>query len=231
MPDDFVRSGDVDFVDVSPETLRHLVAAGLVVPSDRIQAALSYAYRPDRISALRELALLWLADRVEAELEEYLVRHRVTRLPIGRERVLVAVSTTAHTARVIDRAVYIARRMTGTLHGVHIIPDDGLVHSTPTALDEHRKRLEANGGELSIVRADSIAEGLAGAAGRFRATQLVLGAPSRRNLVSLARGSLVAPLRRGLDCDFHLVTRLERSNYVPATAMNRQAVQDIESDR
>jgi two-component system sensor histidine kinase KdpD len=207
VPDEFVRSGDVELIDVSPEVLRQRVAAGLIVPQERIDAALSYAFRADHIGALRELALLWLAGRVEDELDDYLARHGIARLPVGRERILVAVSESGSSAHVIDRAVQIAKRMLAAIQGVHVIPDDGLVRSTSRTLDGHRTRLEANGGELTIVRADSVADRLASAAGRFRATQLVIGAPARRNLVSVASGSAVALLRRGLDCDMHLVAR------------------------
>jgi two-component system sensor histidine kinase KdpD len=207
VPDEFVRRGDVALIDTTAELLRQRVAAGLIVAPDRADAALSYAFRPDRIAALRELALLWLADRVEAELEEYLARHTVTRVGVGRERVVVGVSAAVNSARVIDRAAQLARRMLATLHGVHVVPDDGLAHTTPSTLADHRARLEAEGAELSIVRADSVAAGLTSAVERYNATQLVVGAPSQRRLVSLASGSLLSLVRHGIDCDLHVVAR------------------------
>ena len=60
-------------VDMTPEALRRRLAHGNVYPADRIDAAMSNYFRPGNLAALRELALLWVADRVEDQLQEYLL--------------------------------------------------------------------------------------------------------------------------------------------------------------
>ena len=50
---------------MSPESLRRRMSHGNIYPADRIDAALANYFRPGNLSALRELALLWLADRVD----------------------------------------------------------------------------------------------------------------------------------------------------------------------
>jgi two-component system sensor histidine kinase KdpD len=73
VPDAVVRRADqIELVDMSPEALRRRMAHGNIYPAERIDAALANYFRPGNLGALRELALLWVADRVEESLSAYL---------------------------------------------------------------------------------------------------------------------------------------------------------------
>ena len=54
---------------MSPEALRRRMAHGNIYPPERVDAALANYFRPGNLAALRELALLWVADRVEESLQ------------------------------------------------------------------------------------------------------------------------------------------------------------------
>ena len=93
MPDAVVRRAEqVELVDMTPEALRRRMAHGNVYPAERIDAALSNYFRPGNLAALRELALLWVADRVEDALQDYLRDHGIDRAWETRERVVVALT-------------------------------------------------------------------------------------------------------------------------------------------
>ena len=86
IPDAVVRGADqVELVDMSPEAIRRRMAHGNIYPPERIDAALGNYFRPGNLGALRELALLWLADRVDEALAEYRGRHG-HRPPVGDAR-------------------------------------------------------------------------------------------------------------------------------------------------
>jgi two-component system, OmpR family, sensor histidine kinase KdpD len=69
VPDPVVRAADqVELVDMDPEALRRRMAHGNIYRADRIDAALANYFRTGNLTALRELALLWVADRVDQEL-------------------------------------------------------------------------------------------------------------------------------------------------------------------
>ena len=53
---------------MTPEALRRRMAHGNIYPAERIDAALGNYFRPGNLAALRELALLWVADRVDEAL-------------------------------------------------------------------------------------------------------------------------------------------------------------------
>jgi two-component system sensor histidine kinase KdpD len=72
IPDDVVRRADqIELVDMAPEALRRRIVHGNVYPRERVDAALGNYFRVGNLTALRELALLWVADRVDDELLEY----------------------------------------------------------------------------------------------------------------------------------------------------------------
>ena len=72
VPDDVVRAADqIELVDMTPEALRRRMAHGNIHAAEKVDAALANYFRPGNLSALRELALLWLADRVDESLERY----------------------------------------------------------------------------------------------------------------------------------------------------------------
>ena len=76
LPDQVARRADqIELVDMTPEALRRRMVHGNVYPPDRIEAALTHYFRPGNLTALRELALLWLADRVEEGLQRYRAEH------------------------------------------------------------------------------------------------------------------------------------------------------------
>ena len=91
VPDEVVRAADqIELVDITPEALRRRLAHGNVYAPERVDAALSNYFRQGNLTALRELALLWLADQVDAALEKYREDNKITDTWEARERVVVA---------------------------------------------------------------------------------------------------------------------------------------------
>ena len=86
VPDDIVRRADqLELVDMAPEAIRRRMAHGNIYPAERIDAALANYFRPGNLGALRELALLWVADRVE-EIAARLPRRPRHLRPVGDPR-------------------------------------------------------------------------------------------------------------------------------------------------
>jgi len=123
IPDEVVRRADeLQLVDLTPDALRNRLARGDVYPPERIDTALANYFRPGNLSALRELALAWLADRVDETLAEYRARHGIDEPWETRERILVALTGSADGDRLVRRAARVAQRTKGDLVAVHVIP-------------------------------------------------------------------------------------------------------------
>lgn len=177
VPDSVVRGADqIELVDMSAEALRRRMAHGNIYPAERIDAALSNYFRPGNLGALRELALLWVADRVDESLQSYLEDHGIDEVWETRERVLVAVSSAATSDTLIRRGARIARRAKGDLLAVHVVSSDGRIGaSEPDGLATRQRLVTELGGAYREVVADDAATALIAFARSEHATQLVLG--------------------------------------------------------
>ncbi|HYT39937.1 MAG TPA: ATP-binding protein, partial [Acidimicrobiia bacterium] len=160
------------------------------------------------LAALRELALLWLADRVDETLQRYRAVHGIRRPWETRERVMVALTGAPGGEQLIRRAARMAARAKADLVGVHIYAEDGLRAPPTDLLDGHRELLEEFGGTYHEIHSSDVAGALVGLARTENATQLVLGASLRSRVSELLRGSVINEvIRQSGPIDVHVVSR------------------------
>ena len=229
VPDAFVRSADqIELVDMSPEALRRRMAHGNVYPAEKVGAALANYFRPGNLAALRELALLWVADRVEDSLQDYLTDQGITTTWETRERVVVALTGAAGGQQLIRRAARIAGRLHGDLVGVHVANPDGLSSTSGEGLERQRSLLVELGGTYREVVGHEVAASLAAFAQAEQATQVVIGATQRSRLSEFARGSVASQLQRSLaTVDVHIIATESVSDGAaarPARSGRRSAI-------
>lgn len=208
VPDRLVRAADqIELVDMDPEALRRRMAHGNIYAPEKVDVALGNYFRAGNLTALRELALLWMADRVDDSLQEYLTVHGITDSWETRERVIVAVTGAPSGEQLIRRAARMASRAKAELLGVHVLSGDGLAERSATDLDRHRQLLEDLGGTFHEVVGSDVAQALTSFAEAERATQLVVGASGRARWRELLQGSVInAVARRAGSFDLHVIS-------------------------
>jgi two-component system, OmpR family, sensor histidine kinase KdpD len=210
VPDAVVRAASqVELVDMTPEALRRRMAHGNVYPAEKIDAALNHYFRAGNLAALRELALLWLADKVDEGLQQYREEHDIHGTWEARERVVVALTGGPEGETLIRRAARVAARSAGgELLAVYVTRSDGLSGANPAALATQRRLTESLGGSYHQVVGDNVPEALLAFARAENATQLVLGASRRKWLNTLLTGPGVSwrTIRESGDIDVHIVT-------------------------
>jgi two-component system sensor histidine kinase KdpD len=221
VPDAMVRAADqVELVDMTPEALRRRMAHGNIYPPEKIDAALTNYFRTGNLTALRELALLWLADKVDEGLQRYRAAHGIHGTWEARERVVVALTGGQEGETLIRRAARIAARSAGgDLLAVHVARSDGLTGADPAELATQRRLTESLGGTYHQVVGDHIPDALLTFARAENATQLVLGASRRSWLSALLTGPGIGTrtIRGSGDIDVHIVThsRMGRGRGLP----------------
>lgn len=209
VPDSFLRGAEqIEVVDLAPQALRDRLSGGFVYPAERIDAALSNYFRLGNLTALRELALIWLADEVDQALKGYRKDHGIDSTWEARERVVVALTGGPEGETLLRRGARIAARSAGgELIAVHITSQDGLRSGNPATLAEQRALVEKLNGTYHQVIGEDIPTALVEFARSVNATQLVLGA-SRRGRVTAAftgPGIGATVVRESGDIDVHMV--------------------------
>ena len=209
IPDQVVRRADqIELVDMAPEALRRRLAHGNVYAAEKVDAALANYFRVGNLTALRELALLWVADRVDEGLARYRAEQGIDAPWPTRERVVVALTGGPEGEVLVRRGARIAGRTAGReLVAVHIARGDGLSGATPDALARQRVLVESLGGTFHTVVGDDVAAALLDFARGVNATQLVVGVSRHARWRHFAGGSVADAVARGSgEIDVHLVT-------------------------
>lgn len=209
VPDQVVRSADqIELVDMSPQALRRRMAHGNIYTADKIDAALSRYFREGNLTALRELALLWLADRVDEGLERYREQHEIDSTWATRERIVVPVSGGPESSTLMRRAARIAsRRSGGEWQALYVTRQDGLTGIAPDQLTRLAAKADELGGTFHTVVGDDPADAVLAFARAENATQIVIGASRRGRVSTLLRPGVGERVVTGSgDIDVHIVT-------------------------
>src|SRR5690242_15065434 len=229
VPDEVVRRAQqVELVDITPEALRRRMAHGNVYAPERVDAAMANYFQPRNLTALREMALLWLADQVEVALQRYRSDQQVTDIWETRERVVVALTGGPESETVLRRAARIAERSgSAELFAVHVLRGDGLA-GAPVGASAALRRLAVDvGASFHAVVSDDVPTALLDFARGVDATQLVVGTSRRSRPARVVSESIGARVVQDSGhIDVHMVTHAEagrgirlprRFSAVPAT--------------
>ena len=216
VPDWVLRKADqIELVDSSPEQLRRRMIHGNIYPPEKVPQALSHYFRTDNLTALRELALRFLADETEEQLLEYLRHQRKDVVWETHERILVGVTTAPGTDAIVRRASRMASRIKADLQVLHVLaprqagpfPDDQLITLRQVAADV--------GAEWNEVRSDDPAQALIDFARSGHFTQIVVGSSGRSRFQELlGGGSIVRKIARlcaPAAIDVHIIARRDVS--------------------
>jgi len=102
VPDSFLdRARDIVLIDLPPRELIERLNQGKVYVPEQAASALQSFFSPSNLTALRELALQQIADRVDADLREHMTARGTGPVPI-RRRVLAAIDG-------LDNSEYLVR--------------------------------------------------------------------------------------------------------------------------
>jgi two-component system, OmpR family, sensor histidine kinase KdpD len=200
VPDWVVRRADqVEFVDASPGQLRHRLRHGEIYPAGQDSQALTHFFRADNLTALRELALRFLAGEPAEDFTRHLARLRArARNDVG-ERMLLGVTPAPGAEDMVRRAARMAARIEAELQVVNVTSqeagtgrqgsDDGLARLRRVAADV--------GASWRDLDADNLASALVAYAMSEQVTQIVVGSSQRSRWHELmGGGSIVGRVSR-----------------------------------
>ncbi|NYI75606.1 DUF4118 domain-containing protein [Nocardioides panzhihuensis] len=208
VPDDLVRTADmIHLVDMAPQALRRRMAHGNVYKPENIDASLTSYFRVGNLTALRELALLWLADRVDDALGDYRREHQISHPWPTKERIVVAVTGGPESETLLRRGARLCQRAKGSeLVAVHVVSADGLTRSAGD-LPRSQSLTRSLGGTFHTVIGDDPATAIVDFAAGANATMIIVGVSRHgrvRRLFTGSTGDRIATAAGSIDV--HLVT-------------------------
>lgn len=174
IPDDVLAAADeVELVDMSPHALRQRMRHGNVYGQERAQIALERFFTESNLTALRELALRFVAGRVDAQLEGI---GSARPFQSVSERVLVLVDDSSATPRALRRAAATAATLRAPLLAL-VVETPAHAGASAERVRRIREYLDDAmdlGAEILTVEASDVAEGVVRIARARRVTRLVM---------------------------------------------------------
>ena len=196
VPDWFMDlAREIKLIDVTPETLQQRLMEGKIYAADKVDQALNNFFRLGNLSALREIALLEVADDVDQRLDEQLRRERgANQRQKTEERILVCVNYRPHSEKLIRRGWRIADRHKAKLYVLVVISDVQMTDEEKRDLE----RIQDLSGQFDAmfltkqVRDNGVGETIVDVAKELRVSQIVIGQPlPSRTLADKWRGNPV----------------------------------------
>jgi two-component system, OmpR family, sensor histidine kinase KdpD len=203
----FGLADQIELVDITPEALRERLRDGKVYLEGRAEGAAENFFKDTHLTALRELALRFVAEHVEKRLRELRSTGALKTVWRSGERLLVAVGPSPFSTQLVrwTRRMAAAQGASWTAVSVEV----------PGPLEpEAQRRLEGNlslarelGAEVVVTHDTNVADALVRVALQNNATQIVVGrSRSPRWLDALRGGNLVDRLiRTAGSIDLYLV--------------------------
>ena len=210
LPDRILEQADeVQLIDLPPEELIQRLREGKVYLPERVHQAVENYFRPGNLSALRELALRRTADRVDDQMQDYMKAQAIPGPWPTTDRIMVCVSASPTSARLVRAAKRRADRRSAEWLAVCV--------ETPADLrmtDEDRQRLDKTlrlaeqlGGEAVSIPGRKPAEDLIRYAQSRNVTEIIIGKSSRSWWQEFRYGSIVNDLiRRSGPIDVYVIT-------------------------
>ncbi len=210
---------EVRLIDLPPDELLERLGEGKVYLPDQAAHATANFFRKGNLIALRELALRRTAERVDAQMRTYRTEHGIEGVWATGERILVGISPSPASARLLRSA----RRMAGSLHAEWI----GLYVETPASLrfgERAREQLAANlrlaeelGARAVTSSADNAADETLRYARAHNVTKIVVGKPTHARWRDLFGRSFLDQMVRGSgDIDVYVISGADSAARVPS---------------
>lgn len=194
----FERVDQIELVDLTPEALRERLKEGKVYLGDRSVVAAEGFFKDTHLTALRELALRFVAERVEKRLRELRAAHPIKTIWRSGERLLVAVGPSPSSLQLVRWTRRMAAAQGGSWIAVSVDSSRPLDVEAARRLEQNLTLARELGAEVVMTHGDDVAAALIRVALQNNATQIVVGkSRSPRWLDFLRGGSLVDRLLRG----------------------------------
>jgi two-component system sensor histidine kinase KdpD len=207
VPDSVLDLADeLELVDLTPETLLERLREGKVYLGERAMAAQQNFFQESNLTALRELALRFTAERVDRQLRELRAGHVRRIVWRSGERLLVAVGASPFSTQLVRWTRRLAAAQGAPWLAVYVESSVALPVEEQQLLDRNLALARELGAEVIITHHDNVAAALVRVALQHNATQIVVGKPRTRRLLDLVRGTLVDQLlRQGGNIDVYVV--------------------------
>jgi two-component system sensor histidine kinase KdpD len=214
----FGLADQIELVDLTPEALRERLSEGKVYMDGRAAAAAENFFKDTHLTALRELALRFVAEQVDKRLREMRSLGSFKTIWRSGERLLVGVGPSPSSTQLVRWTRRMAASQGASWIAVSVEASNPLDGEDQRRLEKNLSLARELGAEVVVTHDEDLAGALVRVALQNNATQIVVGKSQRPRWLDLLRGgNLVDRLQRiGGAMDIYVVPA-ERAAETPVT--------------
>jgi len=199
IPDSVIdEASEIELVDLPPEELLVRLKEGKVYIPDQAARAIEKFFRAGNLTALRELTLRRAAERVDDQMLAYMQTRAIPGPWPAAERLLVCVSPSPLSERLVRKARRLADELKAEWTAVYV-EASAHAHLSPDQRDRVARTLllaEELGGKTISLSGESIARAVTDYARRHNFTKIIVGKTFQPRWMEWLRGSVVDQLVR-----------------------------------
>ncbi len=198
VPDEIFENADeIELIDLPPEELLERLAEGKVYAPERSREAIENFFRKGNITALREMALRIVADRVDKQLHDYLQNNRIRGPWKTGLHLLVAINYHRQSTRLLRWAKNLSYSMGAQIQAIYIETAHKLTTKEHEQLNKNFNLAKQLSIKFRIITHSDMVKAIVDFAQKENITHIIVGKPRVRNLYSLLRlGNFVNRLIR-----------------------------------
>lgn len=188
LPDEIFENADeVELVDITPEELLQRLSEGKVYTEERSREAVENFFRKGNITALREMALRIVADRVDKQLHDYMQHEQIRGPWKSGMHLLVAIDFNQHSSRLLRWAKNLSYTLGARIQALYIETTHNLTLKERTQLDKNIHLAKQLGIEVRIKTNNDVVKAIVDYAQKENITHIIVGKPRIRNIIAMLR--------------------------------------------
>ena len=193
----FENADEVELVDLTTIELLQRLSEGKVYSPERSREAIENFFREGNITALREMALRIVADRVDKQLHDYMQQKRIRGPWKSGLHLLVAIDYSPNSTRLLRWAKNLSYSMGAVIQALYVETLHKLTPKEREQLDKNIKLARQLGIRFRIITNIDVVKAIVDFAHKENVTHIIVGKPRVRNLQSMLRlGNFVNRLIR-----------------------------------
>lgn len=204
----FDKADELVLVDFPPDELLKRLAEGKIYIQDTAARAVANFFKPQNLTALRELALRRAAERIDADLVSRMQAQAIEGPWAAGERIVACVGPEQGSEAIVRTAKRLADLMDAPWIAVTVErPGQQIGHEARERIDSAIKLTQTLGGETKVLIGNDLPAEILRFCRFENVTQIVIGRATPRLLPQFLRPSLQSEIiRQAEDIAVHVVT-------------------------
>jgi len=186
LPDEiFENTDEVELIDITSEELLQRLKEGKVYSTERSKEAIENFFRKGNITAMREMSLRIVADRVDKQLYDYMQRERIRGPWKSGLHLLVTIDYNQQSNRLLRWAKNLSYSMGANIQALYVETLHKLSPNETEQLDKNLTLAKLLGIKTRIITNNDVVKAIVDFAHKENVTHIIIGKPRIRNILSM----------------------------------------------